>query len=137
MNCYLCHTEAVQRCFTCGRLICEDHGKSSCLRCETGIAAGDRRTDRVSAELFETSSKLAWWRPQEAEDYEPPACHECQALARFVCRECGLRYCAEHAAGSSLCKLCFRVARQGNWLLAGVFSFMALILAWAWLYAKP
>ncbi len=48
MKCYICQGEAIDRCYTCGQLFCEQHGKINCSRCEHGFAPGDRRDDHVS-----------------------------------------------------------------------------------------
>ena len=122
MNCHICHKEAVDRCYTCGELFCAEHGDINCRRCETGIVAGDSRTDRVSAVLLTTkSSRPGWWRPQPAEDYDPPACYECQGLARYVCADCRARYCREHAGKNGLCEQCQRSTRGGTIMLVVLF----------------
>jgi hypothetical protein len=118
MHCHVCGREAVDRCYNCGELFCEEHGNVNCTRCETGIVAGDSRADRISAARIQKTGRPAWWRPQEAEDFEPPACQECQGLARFVCANCGKRYCPEHAGKNGLCGRCQRSRRSGNIFLA-------------------
>ncbi len=108
MHCYLCQREAVDRCYNCGELFCEEHGSVNCVRCETGIMAGDSRADRISSVPRAQTTRTGWWRPQPAEDYEPPACYECEGLARYVCTNCGNRYCPEHAGKNRLCGQCQR-----------------------------
>jgi hypothetical protein len=113
-RCYICNDEAVSRCYTCGQLICARHGGENCHRCNTGVVAGDPRPQHVSENLLgRAEAKHAWWRPQEADDFEPPACYACKALARAVCRNCGERYCRDHAGPPGMCKECARSARLG------------------------
>lgn len=121
MHCYLCSSEAVERCYSCGELFCAQHGKGDCVRCATGIIAGDNRADRISRSPGALPSRPAWWRPKEAEDYEPPACHECQGLARSICVSCGNRYCREHAGKDGQCGRCHRSQRGSNVILALMF----------------
>ena len=121
MNCHLCAREAVARCFNCGALFCEEHGNVNCVRCETGIAAGDPRPDRFSAAPMGSRSRPGWWRPQVAEDYDPPACYECKGLARQTCRHCGNLYCPEHAGRGHLCRACHQSANAALWIVAAVF----------------
>src|SRR5438105_4680812 len=107
MSCHICGKEAVDRCYTCGNLFCIEHGYINCTRCETGIAPGDTRPDRISASrLREEPGRHAWWRPQRAEDYDPPSCYRCEGLSRTVCRNCERHYCPEHAGPSGLCQKC-------------------------------
>src|SRR5437773_2714137 len=101
MNCHICGQEAVERCFTCGELFCAGHGaghgKPNCMRCETGFMPGDRRADRICAVPLGKTARPGWWRPQEADDFEPPSCYECKGLARRSCMHCERLYCSEHA----------------------------------------
>lgn len=131
MNCHICGQEAVERCFTCGELFCEQHGKVNCNHCETGYMPGDRRGDRISHVLLPTSARPGWWRPQEAEDYEPPACYECKGLARLRCRNCGNLHCPEHAGKGGLCQNCTRSARAGAYILAAVIVFILAMVVLA------
>ncbi|MFO0965697.1 MAG: hypothetical protein U0793_08950 [Gemmataceae bacterium] len=126
MHCHICGGEAVGRCYTCGELFCVRHGSEDCLRCETAIAPGDRRGDRVSVKPMPAKQRYGWWRPIPAEDFEPPACHVCHGLARQTCRNCHELYCAEHAGYPGLCQDCSRSARLGMWVL--LFSIAALVL---------
>jgi hypothetical protein len=114
MHCHLCEREAIDRCYTCGALFCEQHGKVNCIHCETGIVAGDARPDRISAARLQNAVRPAWWRPKPAEDYTPPACQECGGLARYACRNCANRYCPEHAGKNGLCGQCQGSLRGGN-----------------------
>ena len=118
MQCHICHREAVDRCYTCGELFCEAHGGVHCSRCETGVMAGDNRADRVSPARQARKSRPAWWRPQVAEDYEPPACQDCRGIAPYVCPNCGARYCGEHAGKNGLCSQCQQALCGGNVFLA-------------------
>jgi Family of unknown function (DUF5684) len=131
-SCHICGQEAVDRCYNCGQLFCAEHGKVNCNRCETGIAAGDNRPDRVSTTRLREgpAGRHAWWRPQQAEDQELPACHMCQGLARRVCQNCRLYYCAEHAGPSHLCQECGRSSLIGIWLLLGALGVMGGIILW-------
>src|SRR5437588_7013007 len=136
MHCHLCQREAVDRCYTCGELFCEEHGDVNCVRCATGIVAGDNRADRITKASLSKAARPAWWRPQEAEDYTPPACHECQGLARYVCVNCSQRYCREHAGKDGLCLRCQRALRGGNVFLAllilGLVGLVVLGLLRGW-----
>jgi hypothetical protein len=114
MNCHICNREAIDRCYTCGELFCEQHGKVNCTHCETGIVAGDARADRITKVRLPNAARPGWWRPQPAEDYDPPACQECRGLAPYVCASCGNRYCREHAGKNGLCGGCQRSLRGGN-----------------------
>jgi hypothetical protein len=113
-RCYICQAEAVSRCYTCGQLICAEHGRDNCHRCDTGVVSGDPRPASISAQaLRRRDAKHGWWRPQEAEEYEPPACYVCKGLARAVCRNCLSHYCREHAGCPGMCNACTRSARLG------------------------
>ena len=102
--CQFCNRDAVSRCYACGDLVCDEHqGRENCYRCETAIAAGDRRADRIGAMPLGNNARPGWWRPIPAEDYEPPSCYECKGLARAVCRNCQSRYCPQHAGKHDLC----------------------------------
>jgi hypothetical protein len=129
MHCHLCQREAIDRCYTCGELFCVLHGNVNCVRCATGIVAGDKRADRVSAVRLTQPGRPGWWRPQEAEDYDPPACQECQGLAPYLCSNCGNRYCRDHAGKKGLCALCESSLRGGNVFLAILFVFLGGLLA--------
>lgn len=128
--CHFCQQEAVGRCYTCGQLFCAEHGSRNCTFCETAIAPGDRRADRISAVPLEKKGhRGAWWRPLPAEDFEPPACYECKGLARRTCRHCGRLYCGEHAGQQGLCAACERSSWVGLYILAGL-ALLILILVW-------
>jgi hypothetical protein len=126
--CHICGKEAVGRCFTCGNLFCQAHGDTNCLRCETGIVEGDYRADRVTTRPWSDNVRAGWWRPQIAEDFEPPACYICRGLTRFVCRNCHSLYCREHAGVSGLCIRCYRSSRLGLYIFLGM---LLLIVALA------
>jgi len=96
--------------------------------------AGDPRGDRISATPLPILQNHGWWRPQQAEEYVPPACHQCKGLARSKCRNCELHYCQDHAGPSSLCKECGRSANLGLWICAGMFSLMAVAMLCNWLF---
>jgi hypothetical protein len=110
--------------------MCAQHGKENCTRCESGIAAGDPRSDRISATPISRAARPGWWRPQQAEDYVPPACYACQGLARAVCPNCRSLYCPEHAGSGDLCQACGRSAWLGPAILVIVFAGIALVLLW-------
>jgi hypothetical protein len=114
-GCYICAGEAVSRCYTCGQLICAKHGGENCERCNTGVVAGDPRPQHIRAEVVSrlTDTRHAWWRPQAAEDFEPPGCYACSALSRAICQNCLSYYCREHAGPGPLCQVCGRSARLG------------------------
>jgi hypothetical protein len=120
MKCHICGLEAVGRCYACGNLFCDKHGDVNCLRCETGIVEGDFRADRVTTGPREARAQRPWWRPQVGEDFDPPACHLCHALARRVCRNCQNLYCPEHAGAAELCSRCAHSSLLGLFVLGGV-----------------
>lgn len=112
MTCHLCGQPAVGRCYTCGRLFCEKHGKTDCSACAHGIQPGDPRQDRITTTRggYSPPSADPWWRPKEADEYHPPACYYCQGLTRSTCRNCGRFYCADHAGRDGLCRECYRTS---------------------------
>ena len=73
-------------------------------------------------------------RPQVAEEYQPPACYECQGLSRTVCRNCQANYCREHAGPNGLCKDCGYSANLGLYIVAGMISLILLLLLCNWLF---
>lgn len=127
MACHVCGGEAVGRCFTCGRLFCDRHGSTDCVVCETAIVEGDPSPDRVTAHRPTRSSGIAWWRPQPADDYSPPACHVCGGLARAACRTCGRRYCPDHAGRASNCRPCSDAANVSLLVVAGIVAVLAVV----------
>jgi hypothetical protein len=137
MKCHLCDQAAVDRCYQCGQLFCEQHGKVSCSACTTGIAAGDPRQDRVSTKRMNAASRgFAWWRPVVAEAYVPPACHQCGSLARSQCVGCGRRYCPAHAGPGGRCAACHASNTTGTLFGFVVIVALGLIFAaallWNW-----
>jgi hypothetical protein len=127
--CYLCEREAVSRCYTCGQLICDRHGKENCVPCDSALVAGDPRGVQYNGTGPRFPySRPGWWRPQQAEDYEPPACYACNAIARRTCRNCGDRYCPDHAGPSGLCQACGRSSWLGVFFFVFALAMMALIL---------
>ena len=128
-QCYLCQAEAASRCFTCGQLICAEHGDENCQPCDTAVVAGDPRQSNVSARrLGAGETHRGWWQPQVAEPFEPPACYVCKGLSRRVCRNCHSHYCGEHAGPSDLCAGCAQSARLGLWVfIIAISSMLALI----------
>jgi hypothetical protein len=127
MHCYACENEAVGRCYNCGELFCDRHGKLNCDRCEAAIVAGDPRPDRISTQPLSRLNGQAWWRPQPAEDYQPPACYECGGLTRSACRNCGSLYCPEHG-GKELCAACRSSSNMGMLALLGIVLLLCGIL---------
>jgi|SRR5579864_577158 len=130
-ECYICGEEAISRCYTCGQLICGKHGGENCERCRSAVMAGDPRGAHVSVvPLADGDARAGWWRPQQAEAYQPPACYECKGLARQVCQNCQNRYCREHAGPRNLCAACGRSARLGVlfFLLAIGMMFAVILL---------
>src|SRR5262245_48014346 len=132
MYCHICGAEAVDRCYSCGELFCPEHGKTrhgktDCVRCSTGIRAGDRRADRISAAPLMKNARPGWWRPQEAEDYTPPECYACGGLARSRCYNCHDLFCPEHAGASDLCLGCEKSARSGMFVLGGIVLFFLVL----------
>ncbi len=129
-RCCFCDKEPVTRCYTCGDLVCEEHGGATetCPNCNTGYAAGDPRHDRITSapDTLPKNQAGAWWRSKRAEDYKPPACYVCEGLSRARCRNCDSYYCTEHAGPSGLCKECGRSANLGLYIIAAMLSLMAL-----------
>ncbi len=124
-RCYVCEAEAVGRCFTCGRLFCAEHGRENCQTCDGAVMAGDPRPDHVSAvPLRPRDAGHAWWRPQPAEEFVPPACYACGGLSRRVCQHCHSRYCPEHAGPGRLCADCGRSARLGLIVFVAAISLL-------------
>jgi len=133
MSCHICQAEAVTRCFTCGGLVCAEHATGeTCPRCSGGFTAADPRA--VSAQPLGKDQHHGWWRPQEADEYLPPACYQCQGLSRGLCRNCQSSYCRDHAGPSGLCQACGRSANLGIYLIVSVFGLMALLLFCNWLF---
>ena len=128
MSCHICGEEAVERCYTCGQLFCDQHGGRDCLRCQTGVMEGDPRPDRISASLVSRSAKPGWWRSQQAEDFDPPACYACRGLARQTCRNCQSLYCPEHKGKNELCAACERSSRLGAYVFVGAVGSVALLI---------
>jgi hypothetical protein len=134
-SCHICNAEAVSRCYNCGALVCAEHGKGdTCPGCSTGFAVGDPRADRISVEPMPQQEKHGWWRPQEAEEYVPPACYQCKGLARAVCRNCRANYCADHAGRNGLCRECGRSANFGIYVFAGMIGLIVLMLLFNWIF---
>jgi hypothetical protein len=130
MACYICQAEAVTRCYNCGQLVCAEHGKNdNCTRCSTGFAAGN---PGIGVERLGKQEPGGWWRAQEAEEYQPPACYECKGLTRAVCRNCQGSYCPEHAGPNGLCKACGRSANLGLYVVAGMAALVLLIFLCSW-----
>src|SRR5262245_50043698 len=133
MACHICGEEAIDRCDNCGKLFCAAHGRADCIRCQTGIMPGDRRADRFSAVLLAATARPRWWRPQPAEEFEPPACYECKGLARRRCKNCGSLMCALHAAKNGLCLECEKSARIGVFTLLALFVglFVLIVISYS------
>lgn len=134
MNCHICGKEAVGRCFTCGALYCVQHGTVDCERCETAIAPGDRRSDRISQRPLPPKVRYGWWRPIPAEDFDPPGCYACQGLSRQICRNCQQRFCPEHAGHPGLCLACTKSARMGLYVFLGALGVIGILIALSLLF---
>ena len=138
MKCHLCDQTAIDRCYQCGQLFCEQHGTVNCSACTSGIVEGDPRQDRVSAKRMTAAGRgYAWWRPVAAEEYVPPACYQCGSLARSRCVACGRRYCAGHAGSGGRCAECQASSTTGMLVGFVVIGAVGLIFAaalfWSWL----
>ena len=83
--------------------------------------------------LLVPAARLAWWRPQPAEDFEPPACHVCTGLTRLICRNCERYFCKEHAGSHGLCAECAWSARLGTLILVILFGGIAALIVAGWL----
>ena len=129
-RCCFCDKEPVTRCYSCGDLVCEEHGGATetCPNCNTGYVARDPRHDRISAKPMSKTEASAWWRAQRAEEYQPPACYHCQGLSRARCRNCESYYCAEHAGPNGLCKECGRSVNLGLYIIGAMFTMMGVYL---------
>jgi len=137
MQCHICGEEAIERCYTCGKLFCVKHGHVNCTRCETAIAPGDKRADRISVtRLREQDGRSAWWRPQQAEDVELPSCQTCHGLARTRCKNCEEYYCAEHAGPSGLCRECGRSSLIGLVCFVGALALMGGLMLWGMVFPR-
>ena len=135
MACHICNAEAVTRCYTCGELVCAEHSKGDvCPHCNTGFVAGDPRPDRVSAKPMSKPEHHGWWRPQQAEEYVPPACYECKGLTRAACRNCRSHYCQDHAGFNGLCKACAQSANLGIYVLVGVGGLCLVVFMCQWFF---
>jgi hypothetical protein len=135
MNCHLCGQPAIDRCYTCGQLFCEAHGSRNCTACDHGVREGDPRPDRISTSPFSVQpAARTWWRPQEAEDYVPPACYVCKGLTRSTCRNCGRMFCAQHAGSAELCREC-HVSGTVTFLAFG-FVVLLVVIATVWGYLR-
>ncbi len=131
MYCHICQAEAVARCYTCGELICAEHGNENCTRCASGIAAGDPRPKYVTATVSANKTRRpGWWRPQKAEEFAPPACYACKGLTRTVCEHCHGYYCKDHAGTNGLCRACSGSHWLGPAILGIIGSAVAALLIW-------
>jgi hypothetical protein len=128
MHCHICGAEAVGRCYTCGALFCVRHGTNDCQRCETAIAPGDRRADRVSEKPLAPKVSFGWWRPIPAEDFAPPGCYVCSGLTRQRCRNCRELYCRDHGGYAGLCRQCTTSARIGLYVFLGAVAVIMLLM---------
>ncbi len=101
----------------------------NCHRCDTAVIPGNPRSRQISVQpLRSKAANHGWWRPQQAEEFEPPACYECKGLARAVCRNCRNHYCREHAGTGALCQACGRSARLGLIVFALALAIAAGVL---------
>ena len=136
MQCTMCEEEAIGRCYSCGILFCAAHGTDDCMRCETAVAAGDPRPDRMSTRPMaepDDRHRPAWWRPQQAEEFSPPACYECGGLTRRTCRNCRQMYCKDHAGSGDLCKQCATSSRIGTVILAVIFALVGGLVVYGFM----
>ena len=132
MSCQDCGAEAVGRCYNCGALFCERHGNTNCIRCDGSFMAGDPRPDLVTATPRQVAQQPGWWRPQPAEAYTPPACYQCQGIARRVCTNCQQRFCPEHAGRNGLCAECHQSSYLGIVILGAIGLAFAIVLLLGW-----
>src|SRR5262249_40606088 len=114
----------------------EEHGgkDDNCRRCSTAIAVGDPGGSRISESPLGPNKAAGWWRPQQADEYAPPACYQCQGLTRAICRNCHSPYCYEHKGPPGLCTVCGASARLGSYIFFGVLSALALFFLLNWLF---
>lgn len=133
MSCHLCDKEAIDRCFTCGRLFCAEHGTKNCTACQGAYQEGDPSGERISVIPTRSGKDNPWWRPQQADEFAPPACYECQSLTRAVCVACGRNYCKEHAGRNSTCRECSTASDMSLYVVGGfllVFAAVTLVSAY-------
>lgn len=128
MSCHVCGAEAVGRCYNCGLLYCDQHGDGTCARCDTGFREGDPRQDLISAAPRAAAREAAWWRPQPAEEYAPPACYHCRGIARQVCPHCHELFCPEHAGKNGMCAQCSRSSLLGIAILVAVAAIFGVLM---------
>jgi hypothetical protein len=133
MSCQICGREAIGRCYSCGALFCAEHGDTNCCRCDTSVMAGDPSPERITATSRQPTQHPGWWRPQAAEEYHPPACYQCQGIARQVCPNCQQRFCAEHAGKNGMCAQCHQSSFLGVVVLGTVGVAFAVVWLWSWL----
>jgi len=138
MICHVCQADAVTRCYNCGELVCAEHGGKNdlCTHCSTGIVAGKPGAPISEKPMSEKPQHHGWWRPQEAEQYVPPACYECKGLTRAVCRNCQSNYCQEHAGPNGLCKACGQSANLGIYVFVAVFAMLVIFYLCNWLFGR-
>ena len=134
MPCHICQAEAVTRCYQCGELVCAQHGGKSdlCSHCSTGFTTGDPRG--VSVVPLVKEQHDGWWRPRQADEFQPPACYSCKGLTRAVCRNCQSKYCRDHAGPNGLCKDCGRSANLGLYVFAGMILLTVFLYLIHWLF---
>jgi hypothetical protein len=128
MNCHLCQSEAVGRCYECGRLYCAAHDvQGNCSQCATAIHVS--MNDKLSTRKLPGRATKAWWRPQvDEDDPGPPSCYECGGLANRVCRNCNNLFCSEHGRGVDLCASCARSSWMTAWIVLGVLAVLLAML---------
>jgi hypothetical protein len=149
MQCELCQQEAVGACRACGAAYCASHAPSFCFRCAVAIGAdaygkGNLNTAVVSGDKTPRPSGKGYLQCTASgrptvylEDSGPPACYQCGALARRVCRNCQALFCPDHAGGADVCAGCARSSRLGLFILLGLGLVFGLLLIWSQLAGGP
>lgn len=143
MLCDICQQPATEQCPVCWTPLCADHGGPVCCHCaaaarnstggpsaptSTAIYTTERNSRRVWARSYLPCTMRPGMPTIYLEDPGPPSCHECQGLARQLCRHCQQLFCPEHAGGPELCRQCARSSLIGLVILATITLSMTTLV---------
>ena len=136
MHCHLCQREAVDRCYTCGELFCEEHGNVNCVRCTTGIIAGDNRADRITSNFAREAFTAGVVAAARSRGLHAARLPRVPGASPLCVRQLWPAYCREHAGKDGLCLSCQRALRGSNVFLAllvlGMVGLVVLGLLRGW-----